>query len=345
MAMSQKQIDELLKGNKNKEPVQQSDTPTEYAKKTSGKPKTVKPYNFLNPKMYQREQLKMLDNIFDNMARFIGSELTTLLRISCTAKVSKIEEMKFKEYNNVVGDYALIGIVSLNSPEVGISEKQELMILDKHISFAIMDYLLGGDGSCYNIEREYTDIEMAILANLLKQLAPKHNSVWSNYVDMERKMKMVETSLRMIQSIGVDETIVDLVFELNIKDLHGDLHLCIPADTMDALLGIFSSKALRTNKIEDDESVNERKKQIMDVIKQSSLEVTGVLGTTEIHVQELLDLQPGDIFLLNDNSKDNSVTVNVDGEPWFLGKIGVHKKNYAVKIVDTLNEVKDGKSI
>ena len=342
MAMSQKQIDELLKGKKEKEKAEAAEIAASGSDKSQYK--SVKPYNFLNPKRYQKEQLKMLDNIFDNMARFIGSQLTTLLRISCTAKVSEIQEMKFKDYSNIVGEYALIGIIGLTSPDAGITDKQELMIIDKHISFAMMDYMLGGDGSCYNIDREYTDIELAIMTNLLKQLAPKHNSVWTNYVDMERKMKMIETSLRMIQSISVDETIVDLVFELNIKDLHGNMHICIPADTMDALLGIFHSKAAKSAHAEDDSNSVARKKIIMDTLKQSTLDVTGVLGTTEIHVQELLDLQPGDIFLLNDASKENSVKVNIAGQPWFSGKIGVHKKNYAVKITDTLNS-KDGSNI
>ncbi len=342
MALSQKQIDELAKGNKTK---------TEgagYPAPSNGfapLPKNVKPYNFLNPKRYQREQLKMLDNIFDNMARYYGSQLTSMLRVSCAARVNGIQEMKFKEYNAQVGDYSLIGIIELTSEENNIFGKQELMVLERPISFAIMDYMLGGDGSCYNIDREYTDIEMSLLTRLLSQLAPKHNSVWSNYTEMERSLEMIETNLRMVQSIGVDETVVIVEFALTIKELHGNLHVCFPAATMDALLGIFHTKSIKASKSEDDEALNQRKQVILDTLKGSTLTVTGVLGTTEIHVQELLDLQPGDIFLLNDASKDTSVSLNVEGSPWFQGKIGVHKKNYAIKITEVLNRDKDGRNI
>lgn len=342
MALSQKQIDELAKGNKTKTGGAGSAVPSDGS---APLPKNVKPYNFLNPKRYQREQLKMLDNIFDNMARYFGSQLTSMLRVSCTARVNGVQETKFKEYNAQVGDYSLIGIIELTSEENSIFGKQELMILEQPISFAIMDYMLGGDGSCYNIDREYTDIEMSLLTRLLSQLAPKHNSVWSNYTEMERSLEMVETNLRMVQSIGVDETVVVVEFALNIKDLHGNLHVCFPANTMDALLGIFHTKSLKSSKTEDDEVLNERKQVIMETLKESSLTVTGVLGTTEIHVQELLDLQPGDIFLLNDASKDTSVSLNVEGTPWFQGKIGVHKKNYAIKITEVLNRDKDGRNI
>lgn len=342
MALSQKQIDELAKGNKTKTGGAGSAVPSDGS---APLPKNVKPYNFLNPKRYQREQLKMLDNIFDNMARYFGSQLTSMLRVSCTARVNSVQETKFKEYNAQVGDYSLIGIIELTSEENSIFGKQELMILEQPISFAIMDYMLGGDGSCYNIDREYTDIEMSLLTRLLSQLAPKHNSVWSNYTEMERSLEMVETNLRMIQSIGVDETVVVVEFALNIKDLHGNLYVCFPANTMDALLGIFHTKSLKASKTEDEEALNERKQVIMETLKESSLTVTGVLGTTEIHVQELLDLQPGDIFLLNDASKDTSVSLNVEGTPWFQGKIGVHKKNYAIKITEVLNRDKDGRNI
>lgn len=344
MALSQKQIDELAKGNKTKTKA----GGTGFTAPSDGSaplPKDVKLYNFLNPKRYQREQLKMLDNIFDNMARYFGSQLTSMLRVSCTARVSDVQEMKFKEYNARIGDYSLIGIVELTSEENNIFGKQELVILEQPISFAIMDYMLGGDGSCYNIEREYTDIEMSLLTRLLSQIAPKHNSVWSNYTEMERSLEMVETNLRMIQSIGVDETVVIVEFALTIKDLHGNLHICFPANTMDSLLEIFHAKSLKISKTEDDETFNVRKQAIMETLKESSLTVTGVLGTTEIHVQELLDLHPGDIFLLNDAGKDTSVSLNIDDMPWFRGKIGVHKKNYAIKITEVLNEDKDGRNI
>lgn len=343
MALSQKQIDELLKGKT--VTVEEQPGQARSSSKSAPLPKNVKPYNFLNPKRYQKEQLKMLDNIFDNMARYFGSQLTSMLRVSCTARVTGVQEMKFREYNTQVGDSSLIGIVELTSEENNIFGKQELLVLERPISFAIMDYMLGGDGSCYNIDREYTEIEMSLLTRLLAQLAPKHNSVWSNYTEMERSLEMVETNLRMVQTIGVDETVVIVEFALNIKDLHGNLHICFPAATMDALLAIFHAKSIKASKSEDEEGLNIRKQAIMDTLKGSTLTVTGVLGTTEIHVQELLDLQPGDIFLLNDASKETSVSLNVEGSPWFQGKIGVHKKNYAIKITEVLNRDKDGRNI
>ncbi len=336
MAMSQKQIDELLLDKDNIQAEAQSSDASKA--KNSPKKSVVKPYNFLAPQRYQKEQIKMLDNVFDNFARFVGSQLTSMLRISCTARIVGTTEMKFRDYNTQIGDSSLIGIIEFESPENWPDRKTELMVLERPISFALMDYLLGGDGTCYNIDREYTEIEMDILENIIKQFAPPKNNIWNNYApDMKRNLQMIETNLRMIQSIPADETIVVLDLELEIKGLHGLLQLVLPSPTMDAFLNIFSSKALAVKKEDEDEELVLRKRNILDSIKDTPLTVTGVLGTTEIQVQELLELQPGDIFLLNDASKDQSVHIKVEDDVWFKGKIGVHKKNYAVKVTETLN--------
>ncbi|MDD6807457.1 MAG: FliM/FliN family flagellar motor switch protein [Oscillospiraceae bacterium] len=337
MAMSQKQIDELLKDKKNIQATEEQPQIPGKEQKPQKK-SSIKPYNFLAPQRYQKEQIKMLDNVFDNFARFVGSQLTSMLRISCSAKIVGITETKFRDYNAQVGDSSLIGIIEFESPENWLDRKLELMLIERPISFAILDYLLGGDGSCYNIEREYTEIEMDILENVIRQFAPPKNNIWNNYApDMKRNLQMIETNLRMIQSIPADETIVVLDLELEIKGLHGMLQLVFPSPTMDAFLNIFSSKVSSVKKTAEDDELVARKRNILESIKDTPLTVTGVLGTTEIHVQELLELQPGDIFLLNDANREQSVRIKVEDEVWFKGKIGVHKKNYAVKVTETLN--------
>lgn len=336
MVMSQKQIDEMVKDKQAEDEDELEDLPQTGKPAASRKKRKVKPYNFLAPQKYQKEQLKMLDNIFENFVRFIGSQLTSMLRVSCTAKIEGLEEMKFRDYIAQIGDSSLIGIVEVSSPENGFENKEELMLLDRPISFAIMDYMLGGDGSCYNIDREYTEIELSLMQRLFRQFAPKHNNIWSNYAEINRNFQMIETNLRMIQSIPIEETIILLKIDLIIKDFHGEMHLCIPASTMDCFLSVFHNKAPKPLKAGEEHEREIRKNAIMGSLKNSDLLVTGVLGTTEIHVQELLDLQPGDIFLLNDAGKDSSVQLQVEGEPWFKGKIGVHKRNYAVKITEAL---------
>ena len=76
---------------------------------------------------------------------------------------------------------------------------------------------------------------------------------------------------------------------------------------------------------------------IFDSFKDSKLDVTGILGSTDIEIQDLLELQKGDIIILNNDPIGDCVKVEVEGSPWFTGTVGTQKKNYAIKIENVIN--------
>ena len=42
----------------------------------------------------------------------------------------------------------------------------------------MMDRLLGGNGRGYDLDRDYTDIEISVLEYLFKQISPLLNNAW-----------------------------------------------------------------------------------------------------------------------------------------------------------------------
>jgi flagellar motor switch protein FliM len=69
------------------------------------------------------------------------------------------------------------------------------------------------------------------------------------------------------------------------------------------------------------------KEQLMDI----PVEVTGELGRTKYTVRQILDLKTGDVILL-DRRTDDDIAVLLEGTPKFMGKFGIHRSAYAVKI-------------
>ena len=296
----------------------------------------VRVYDFSSPKRYTREQLKILNNIYDNIERFISLQLSGMLRVSCSGEILDVVEDEFRNFVDRQDESVLIGMVSVSSVEQHIDSKQLLVEIERPLSFCIIDRLLGGDGSCFNIKRDYTDIEMSILQRLFMQILPQFTSGWSNYTHLEHELETLETNARMIQSIANEDTIVVLRIKLVVKELEGIITVCIPAETMDVMVKVFESKFTKNLKKGDVRQEELRKANMMNILKESSLTVTGVLGKTEIQLQELLDLQNGDIFLLDNRSDEPSITIEVEGKPWFTGEMGIYKKDYAIHIEKVL---------
>ncbi len=327
--LSQAQIDALLgslqSGNVDiKEMEEQSST------------KKIKEYDFASPKKFTREQLKLLDNIFDNFSRLCALHLSSILRMNCQMEVIQVEEEEYREFNNALNDSVLVGIIGMHNEEHKIDDKQIMLEMSRPISFCIMDRLLGGNGSGYAVERDYTDIEISILDYLLKQITSELNNAWTNYIEIKHSLDMLETNSRLIQFIQPDESVAIITLEITLKDLKGNINICLPAIALEEIFKIFNSKYAKQTKKGDPEQEKLRKEQIMETLKDSPLKVSAILGKSQITLKELLELQAGDIIPLNTPVSEDSIVVNVENLHWFTGSMGTKKKKYAIKIGQVL---------
>ncbi|WP_411676490.1 flagellar motor switch protein FliM [Caproicibacter sp.] len=323
--LSQQQIDDLLGSLQSGSMDFQ-----EIEEQTSG-PK-VKDYDFLSPKKFTREQIRLLQNIFESFSRLFSLHLSGILRMNCQAEVLQVEEEEYKEFGNALSDSVLIGVMGLHSAEYGIEDKQILVEMSRPISFSILDRMLGGSGSGYKIDRDYTEIELSLLDYLFREIAPILKDAWANYFDVEHTMDGIETNSQLIQFIQPDESAAIVVVEVTLNELKGNLNICLPASSLEEIFKIFDSKYVKINRKLDPQQEERRREHILDSLKDTPLTVSAVLGKTEITLRDLIDLHRGDVIPLDAPAGDESVTVQVEKLKWFTGQIGVKKKKYAVKI-------------
>ena len=327
--MSQKQIDELLGS------LQSGNVDFNEIEEQSNTPK-IKEYDFMSPKKFSREQLKLLDNVFDSFARTFSLQIAGMLRTSCQMEVLQVEEEDYREFNNALSDSVLVSVVGMHNEENKIDDKQILLELSRPVSFSIMDRMLGGSGSGYDLDRDYTEIELSLLEYLFKQVMPLLTNAWSNYIEMDHTLDMIETNSRMIQFIQPDESVAIVVIEITLGDLKGNMNICLPAASLEEVFRVFNSKYVKLPKKDDPLVEEQRKSAIMHSLKSSPLTIAAILGKTEISLRDLLTLQTGDIISLNTPVEQNTVTLNVEGSPWFTGVMGTKKKKYAVKVDKSL---------
>ena len=123
--LTQAQIDEMLKNvAMGADPVV---TPKEEAE--------IKEYDFRAPKKFTREQLKILDSIFENYARLLSSYLTGLLRLYCSVSLVNIEEQRYSEFNNALPDYVMMGMVDMGIMNDEVSETDIIIQVSNAITY------------------------------------------------------------------------------------------------------------------------------------------------------------------------------------------------------------------
>ena len=322
--LTQQQIDELL-GN-----IQSGELDINNIDSGDNE-KTVKDYDFRSPKRISREQVKFLENIFDNFARFFSMQLTSLMRVGCDLDIVDVEEQDYKEYNNALADSVLVGIFDIEADGLEAEMNQIIIEVARPLAFSMIDLLLGGNGSGYAYSREFTDIELKILKYLYKMMITHLNNAWSNYIELYHKYNMIETNSRVVQFLKPDDAMALITLKMSIKNVEGNVNVCVPAEFLEAVYPLFDMRANR-GRNKDENKIELQRDRLFTSIKKSSLDVVGVLGETDIMLHDLLQLQKGDIIILNKKTADKSPKIVIEDEDWFGVSVGVRKKQYAVEI-------------
>lgn len=331
--LSQSQIDNLLNsltsGNK--------DIETDITEKKKGK--KVKEYDFRSPKLFTREQLKLLYSIYENYARILSSHITSVLQSYTLVEIIEVEEQQYYEFNNALPDSVLIGTIDLSIKD---NDEENLMMLDmsKDICFCSIDRLLGGSGTPLESDREFTEIELGILEHMMKGMVNLMKNIWNDYLEVSPRLIKLDTNARILQGIGADENVVIVVMNIKVNDTQGILNLCIPAVTLDTIFKIKNALIKKKERRGDPLSDAQRREDILKQISQSELEVTGILGTIEVMSRELIDLEVGDIIKLN-KPENSLVELAVGDTVWFRGEMGKKKKKKAIAIRETVKRGSD----
>ena len=342
--LTQSQIDALLSS------VQSSgnfDTPAEPAEKAGpGEPvvvsaepdkeKKYRKYNFHTPKKFTKDRLKLLRSVYENYARIVSSHLTSFLRIGCEVELFEIEEQRYYEFNNALGDENLLAFVDVHIDANEREEDPVLMVMSDSVMYTMLDRMLGGGGEESAPDGEdqhsgvYTDIEIAVYETILSHIAPLMDDVWQNYFTIAFKYGKVEPNPNLIQVISIDEIVVIITFNITVKDTSGQISICLPASILDKLFKQFEQTNMAGTRRKDSQTVDD-KQNIIKGIENSILEVKAEFEKSNILLEDLYSMNVGDVLNLN-IPKDSEISINIGNKPWFKGRLGVYKENVAVKL-------------
>ncbi|MDE5740881.1 MAG: flagellar motor switch protein FliM [Oscillospiraceae bacterium] len=323
--LSQSQIDALLnsfssEGTKAFEEIEEQ-----------AKEQKVKTYDFKMPKKFTKEQLKVIDGIFENYSRVLSSYLTGLMRIFCKVEVLQIEEQLYYEFNNALPDYVMMSMVNMGITDDDVIETNSIMQVSNQIAFTMMDRLMGGEGAYYEQNRDFTEIEVGLFTTVLNKMAALLKEPWGTYIDINPVITTIETNARVMQSISPDEVVILVVLEMEIKDVKNTMTFCIPAMNLESIMSKFGDRWSRTTKKLDPKREKERRVSLLEAIKDSELKISAVLGETKLDLYDVLTMQVNDIIPLN-VPIDSNITVNIGSNLWFDGKLGTKNNKKAVKI-------------
>lgn len=295
----------------------------------------IKEYDFRTPKKFTKEQIKILERIFENYSRHLSSYITGLLRLYCKVSLASIEEQKYFEFSNALPDYTIMGIVDLGIEDDDIEESNAILQLSNSLTFTMIDRMIGGRGTYQDTDRDFTEIEINVMRGIVERFTSIMSQAWDGYVDTKPKLESIETNSRVISAADADETMIIVAMEVTVNDSKSIVSFCMSAITMDQIMKKFSAKFSSGKRAGSPTKETERKENLMSTLSQSELTVTAVLDNTTLTLRDVLNLQVNDIIPLNKPITDN-VQLKVGSTCWFDGKLGTLNGKKAFRIDNIL---------
>jgi flagellar motor switch protein FliM len=266
------------------------------------------------------------------MARSLASDISSLMRSIVEIQLHSVDQMTYGEFLMSQPSPTSFNVFSLKPLDgKGVIE------LNPSIVFPMIDRLLGGGGAPFETTREFTDIELNLLDQILKVVTQNMKEVWLPIMDMYPIIEAKESSPNVVQIVAQNEIVIMVIMEIIIGQTSGMMNICYPVITIESILPRLANRDLMLNETSGRKS---RNKELRALLRGAKIELEAVLGYAELNMKQVLDLEVGDIIKLN-RPADDTVIVKVDGREKFIADFGVRRYRRSIKIREILKTEHD----
>ena len=314
--LSQDEIDALLHG------VDDGLVQTEMA----AEPGSVKSYDLTSQDRIVRGRMPTLEMINERFARYTRISMFNMLRRSADVAVGGVQVMKFGEYV-----HSLYVPTSLNLVKIKPLRGTALFILDAKLVFKLVDNFFGGDGRHAKIEgREFTPTELRVVRMVLEQAFIDLKEAWQAIMEVNFEYNNSEVNPAMANIVGPSEAIVVSTFHIELDGGGGDLHVTMPYSMIEPVREMLDAGFQSDLDDQDERWSKALREDVLDV----SVPLSATVARRQLRLRDILHMQPGDVIPIE---LQDELVMRANGVPSFKVKLGSHKGNLALQVVEPID--------
>ncbi|MCK8602431.1 flagellar motor switch protein FliM [Desulfoferrobacter suflitae] len=318
--LSQDEVDALLKGLSDGEIEGDADVVEDQG--------TARQYDLTNQDRIIRGRMPTLEIINDRFARLHRITLSSNLRRIIDLTTAQTEMIKFGEFIRTLPVPTSLHVLKME-PMRG----HTLLVLESKLIFNLLDCFFGGTGkSNFKIEgRDFTSIENRVVQKLVNAALDDLSQAWKPVADIDFQYVRSEVNPQFATIVPPSDIVITVRFELELDRIVGRMILCLPYSTIEPIRSrLYAS--YQSDQLEVDVRWVERlKKRIQEVMVELTLE----LGKTTIKGRDLLQLDVGDVLVLNQDI-EKPLVVKIENIPKLKAFAGTHKGSKAIQVQEVI---------
>ena len=270
----------------------------------------------------QAEQRVLLHAVHEGLARRLSLAWSTLVRAQLEIRLVDITCMSPAEF-----------LAKRESPGCAIAlrsaESDSPIVVNLPLSMLhlMIDRMLGGEaGEQPAVPSPLTEIEQRLVGRIYDTLIDELRQAWGPVWEGELSIERVTERSEVDNNLALDTPVVSFRFELRMGAFQDALDLCFPACLLQPILTQSVVEAA------DDSGMNEEFQDGSAADSDTDIvDVVLALPETQIHPQDLLDLEVGDL-LVTDQDVTAALPVYVSGARVMAGIPGAIQGHKTVQV-------------
>ena len=283
--------------------------------------KTIENYNFRNPGFLRQGDLRQLELLHQKFVEHLSARLSTFLRMECAVKMLKFGSSTFSrliELMKATTHVSLFQVEFLRG--IGILD------IGLPLSLTIADRLLGGKGRLSETNRGLTEIEIALLEDVVQLILVEWTHQWPEQeILFSPSVIGHDTSGRFLQTAEADVVHVTIQLEIILGECVGQIQMFIPFAMVEPIVKLMATARLKaaetkTRSIEWRRSFN-----------SINVPVIAEWVVRELPLGEVIRMRPGDVLEMN-RELIAQTHIRLSNTTGFIGTAGVEDGRVAVQL-------------
>lgn len=317
--LQQDEVDALLRGLSGGEVEAEQDIPED----DSG----VVTFDLANQDRIIRGRMPVLEIVNDRFARLATNNLANTMRKRVDINPISIDMSKFGDFMRSLPVPTSLSIFKME-PLRG----NAILVVDSRLVFALVESFFGGSGTQPKVEgRDFTAIEQAIVDRVVKIALSNLEDSWRPVHEVHLELVRSEVNPQFAAIVPPSDVVIVITFEVELENAIGSLIVCLPYSTLEPIRSKLHA-SFQSERLEVDHVwVSRFKERLLE----TPVEMVVRLGKAKITGRQLLNLEVGDLLLL-DTDEEDLIECEVEGVLKYLGVPGRVKSNKSFKVVKTI---------
>lgn len=207
------------------------------------------------------------------------------------------------------------------------------LFIDKSVALSLVDLLLGGNGAIEDLKRELTNIDLELIKYLIQNLLKR---IYIPYEYESISIVNIHKNYIQYQGLNNKDIVFNSIIKVNLenKDI-GEMLICMPYKNWGHIANSLMCKEI--DEVCCDREIDIETNKVFTSVKNIKLDICAILGSANISINDLINLESGDVVLLDQKVTDE-IRINVGDEYIYRAKPGLIGIKKGIEIIDIVNE-------